>query len=73
MIDKAEESYRLFKKAGKMKEAKMIKQKLEETRFAKEHFAHVMNLDFSKPTQKMKDLAKQHGINLKDRTVIAEF
>ena len=28
MIDKAEESYKLFKKAGRIKEAKLIKEKL---------------------------------------------
>ena len=28
MIDKAEESYKLFKKAGRIKEAKLIKKKL---------------------------------------------
>ena len=50
MIDKAEESYKLFKKTGRIKEAKMIKTKLLEAKFAKEHLTHVMNLDFSKPT-----------------------
>lgn len=50
MIDKAEESYRLFKKTGRGKEAKVVKQKLEEAVFAKEHLFHVMNLDFNRPT-----------------------
>ena len=57
MIDKAEESYKLFKKTGRVKEAKLIKKKLEEARFAKEHFTMVMNLDFSKPTKKMREMA----------------
>lgn len=57
MIDKAEESYKLFKKTGRIKEAKLIKKKLEEAYYAKEHLLNVMNLDFSRPTQKMKDLA----------------
>ena len=57
MIDKAEESYKLFKKTGRIKEAKVIKKKLEEARFAKEHFSMVMNLDFSRPTKKMLDTA----------------
>ena len=73
MIDKAEESYKLFKKTGRIKEAKLIKKKLEEARYAKEHLLHVMNLDFSRPTQKMLDLAKQHKIDLKDPGVIDEF
>lgn len=73
MIDKAEESYKLFKKAGRIKEAKLIKKKLEETRYAKEHLKHVMNLDFSRPTEKMKNLAKEHNIDLTDPGVIEEF
>ena len=73
MIDKAEESYKLFKKAGRIKEAKLIKKKLEETRYAKEHLKHVMNLDFSRPTEKMKNLAKEHNIDLTDPAVIEEF
>jgi hypothetical protein len=66
MIDKAEESYRLFKKTGRGKEAKLVKQKLEEAIFAKTHLYHVMNLDFSKPTQKLKDMARKNRIDLND-------
>ena len=73
MIDKAEESYRLFKKTGRGKEAKLVKQKLEEALFAKEHLYHVMNLDFSKPTQKLRDMAIKNHIDLRDDTVIEEF
>lgn len=73
MIDKAEESYKLFKKTGRIKEAKMIKQKLLEAKFAKEHLKHVMNLDFSRPTQKMKDIALKNNIDLRDPQVIEEF
>lgn len=73
MIDKAEESYRLFKKTGRGKEAKMVKEKLEEALFAKEHLFHVMNLDFSRPTQKLRDMAIKNNIDLKDTTVIEEF
>ena len=32
-----------------------------------------MNLDFSKPTEKMKTLAKEHNIDLTDPNVIKEF
>jgi hypothetical protein len=73
MIDKAEESYRLFKKTGRGKEAKMVKEKLEEAQFAKEHLFHVMNLDFSRPTQKLRDMAIKNNIDLRDTTVIEEF
>lgn len=73
MIDKAEESYRLFKKTGRGKEAKMVKQKLEEAIFAKEHLFHVMNLDFNRPTQKLIEMARKNNIDLRDRLVIEEF
>ncbi|CDW73168.1 peptidyl-prolyl cis-trans isomerase d [Stylonychia lemnae] len=73
MIDKAEESYKLFRKTGRMKEAKMIKSKLLEAKFAKEHLMHVMNLDFNRPTQKMLDIAAKNNIDLKDPQVLAEF
>ena len=73
MIDKAEESYRLFKKTGRGKEAKMVKEKLEEALFAKEHLYHVMNLYFSRPTQKLRDMAIKNNIDLRDTTVIEEF
>lgn len=73
MIEKAEDNYKLFKKTGRIKEAKMIREKLEEALYAKEHLLHVMNLDFSRPTEKMKKIAKEHYINLRDPTVISEF
>lgn len=73
MIDKAEESYKLFKKTGRIKEAKLIKTKLLEAKFAKEHLMHVMNLDFSRPTRKMIDIAQKNNIDLRDPMVIEEF
>lgn len=73
MIEKAEESYRLFKKTGRGKEAKVVKQKLEEALFAKEHLYHVMNLDFSRPTANLVEMARKNNINLRDPQVIEEF
>lgn len=73
MINRAEESYRLFKKTGRGKEAKVVKQKLEEAVFAKEHLYHVMNLDFGRPTAKLVDMARKNHIDLGDQQVIEEF
>ncbi len=73
MIDKAEESYKLFRRTGRGKEAKMIRLKLEEALFAKEHLFHVMNLDFSKPTAKLREMARKNKIDLNDPQVIEEF
>lgn len=66
MIEKAEESYRLFKRTGRGKEAKAVKQKLEEAIFAKEHLFNVMNLDFSRPTMKLIEMARKNNIDLND-------
>ena len=42
-------------------------------KFAKEHLIRVMNMDFNRPTQKMKDIAEQANIDLKDPKVLEEF
>jgi cation transport ATPase len=47
--------------------------KILEAMFAKEHLSHVMNLDFTKPKQKMKDMATKNNIDLNDPAVIEEF
>lgn len=73
MITKAEESYKLFRKTGRSKESKLVKQKLEEALFAKEHLFHVMNLDFNKPTAKLREMARKNNIDLTDPMVIEEF
>ena len=63
----------MSKKVGAKEEADDMKAKLKEMKFAKEHLIRVMNLDFSKPTQKMKDMAKNANIDLKDPKIIEEF
>jgi len=73
IIDKTIESYRIFKKAGKIKEANLIKEKIKETKYAKQHLKLVMNLDFNKPTQKMKDMARANNISLNDPAIVEEF
>jgi hypothetical protein len=73
IIDKTIESYRIYKKTGKIKEANMIKEKIKEVKYAKEHLKLVMNLDFTKPTQKMIEMAKLNNISLSDPIIISEF
>ena len=63
----------MSRKVGAKDEAEEMKTKLREMKFAKEHLIRVMNLDFSKPTQKMKTLASSANIDLKDPKVIEEF
>ena len=73
LIEKAIESYKMSRKVGAKEEAEEMKSKLREMKFAREHLIRVMNLDFQKPTQKMKTLAASANIDLKDPKVIEEF
>ena len=50
MIDRGNETMVLLLKAGKVQEARMLKKKVKDTMYAKEHLSNVMNLDFTKPT-----------------------
>ena len=73
LIDKAVENFRLSKKVGAKEEADDMKAKIKEMKFAKEHLIRVMNLDFTKPTEKMKTMAENANIDLKDPKIIEEF
>jgi hypothetical protein len=52
---------------------KLVRDKIKETMYAREHLRLVMNLDFTKPTEKMLEMAKKNNINCNDPAVIAEF
>lgn len=73
IIDKSIKDYKSAKKFGQTDEAKLYKVTIKEMKFAKEHLIRVMNMDFSRPTQKMKDMASKANIDLKDKKVIEEF
>lgn len=73
IIDKSIEEYKVAKKFGQMKESKLYKATIKEMKFAKEHLIRVMNMDFERPTRKMKEMAEQANINLSDPKVIEEF
>ena len=73
IVQNTVESYRIFKKGGKFKEADMMKTKIKETKYAKQHLRLVMALDFTKPTPEMIEMGKKNKIDLKDPQVIAEF
>ena len=47
-----------------------MKEKIKETKYAKEHLKLVMNMDFTKPTQKMIEMAERNNINLDDPKII---
>ena len=56
-----------------MEEAKLYITHVKQMKFAKEHLLRVMNMDFDKPTKKLKKMAEGANIDLKDPKVIAEF
>lgn len=73
VVEKTIESYQILKKAGKFDDADMMRDKIRETKYAKEHLKLVMSLDFDKPTAKMIDLAKKNNVDVKSPTIINEF
>ena len=67
------ENYRMSKKFGQIEQAKIYKITIQEIKFAKQHLIRVMNMDFTRPTQKMLNMASNSKINLHDPKVIDEF
>lgn len=51
----------------------MMRTKIHETKYAKEHLKLVMNLDFKRPTEKMIKMAEANNINLESPAVLNEF
>ena len=73
LVDKTVESYWILKKAGKFKDAKEMRGKIIETMYAKEHLKIVMNMNFQRPTEKMRKLAKEHNIDVTNPAFIEDF
>ena len=73
LVDNSINAYEKLRKAGQLKQAKSMKKKLAEAKFQREHLIMVMNLDFTKPTDKMKQIAVKTKINLEDERIIDEF
>lgn len=73
VVEKTIESYQILKKAGKFQDADMMRDKIRETKYAKEHLKLVMSLDFDKPTAKMIELARKNNVDVKSPTIINEF
>ena len=73
-IDQTLEAYKMLKKLPKKsKEIKEVREKIIETMYAKKHLKMVMNMDFERPTEKMRKMAKDNNIDLNDSAVINEF
>lgn len=72
-ISQGDEAVALFVRAGKISEARELKKSLEQARYEIEMLDSVMNLDFSKPRSKAKQMSDEMGIDLTDPIVIQEF
>jgi hypothetical protein len=73
LVDNTINAYKKHRKAGQLKQAKSMKKKLAEAKFQREHLIMVMNLDFTKPTDKMIQIAEKTKINLEDERILDEF
>lgn len=73
IIDKSIEDYKVARKLGQFEEAKIYKATIKEMKFSKAHLNRVMNMDFNRPSARMKEMAKKSNINLNDPRVIEEF
>ena len=72
-ITKGEEAIDLYAKTGRIAEARQLKTSLQQARYEIEMLDCVMNLDFTKPRAKAKEMALEMGIDLTDPVVIGEF
>jgi hypothetical protein len=64
LIDQARQGLKFSKKLGKQQEYQLLRSKAKELLFAKENLYLTMNMDLSKPTQRMIDIASKQSINL---------
>ena len=71
--EKIIEEYKMARKLGMGEEAMKLKLSIKEMKFAKEHLIKVMNMDFKRPTKKMREMVKESKIDLNDPLVIEEF
>lgn len=72
-ISKGEDVVELYVRTGKFAEAKQLRTSLQQARYEIEMLDCVMNLDFTRPKAKAKELALEMGIDLTDPVVISEF
>ena len=73
IISKTIIDYRIAKKMGKLEEIQTYQATIKQLKFAKEHMIRVLNMDFDKPTAKLRKMAKESKIDLKDPMILADF
>lgn len=64
IIVKSIEDYRMTKKLRQHEEAQAFLMSIKQMKYAKEHLIRVMNMDFNKPTKKLRDMAEKGNIDL---------
>ena len=70
MIDQGEDGIALYLKAGKYAEAKRLKMQLQQARYEIELLDIVMNLDFTRPKGKAKQMAEEMNIDMTDPKIL---
>jgi hypothetical protein len=73
MIKQCEEQYFKLKKLNKKKEAEQMMYNIIEAKYSKHHLHCVMNLDFSRPTKKMRQQAEESKIDIGDPDIVNQF
>ena len=73
MVEKLVDNYRVLRRLGHADETADAWDKIKQLKYEKKHLILVMNLDFNKPMEKLKTMASESGIDLKDSRVLLEF
>jgi len=73
IIKKTIDDYKIANKMGRQEDILTYQATIKQLKFAKEHMVRVLNMDFTKPTDKLKKMAKESKIDLKDPNVLEEF
>ena len=73
MIEQCQDQYFLMKKTGRSEQAKHMMLNIIEAKYSKHHLEQVMNLDFTRPTKKLKEQAEEKQIDIGRAEVIEEF
>ena len=73
IIKKTIRDYKIAKKMGKQEEILTYQATIKQLKFAKQHMIRVLNMDFEKPTAKLRKMAKEANIDLQNPVVLEEF
>lgn len=73
VLERLIDNYKVLRKLGQLDEAAEAWEKIKQIKFEQKHLILVMNLDFDRPMDKLKKMASESNIDLKDTRVLLEF